>query len=692
VFNTTKSGKKVMMQYIPLDPSKTEIRLIKLHPRPANTSTQRDLTPRCDLIHVSLDNKPDYAALSYTWGDPRDTQMITVGLSSVPVTRNLYSALEHLRYDNTVRVIWIDALCINQVDDEEKSWQVKLMREIYQHASFVTIWIGPADGTSDEVMDFLHRLGTRAMRFGLNGGPGLIRKVSAYWRSLASQPPSFRDMSKQRVTIKAGNSTEPDKYFIMGDLGELFYSISGSHGGDCLFPVEGMADLFQRPWWGRTWVLQEISLAQKAGFACGTKRLSRRCCAAALNAFKALAFVFQEMSMLEGAVLTQTTYQRSVAMASFDWRPTLQLAMWDTQRYSPYPLYALLRATCLGATRSPNTVIFSLEASDPRDKIYGMLGLAADRDQLKEFGVQPDYSKSCQEVYISATSSILRQGHVSVLSLNSFPKTQTGLPSWVPDWSRPLEGSLQGTGIDHVTLEPEYKASGSLLPRLPLFNSIGVTTSVSVSGFIYDELHETGATWAEFNPLKNPIAHPFVVAKRRLVELVRLSILRGEVYKTLKERICGAARTATAEIGYDETGKWARIGNKRYDAAAFLLTNQVNDSTDEGLLSSELLALIMSNNPPATCNLVDVAKYCGEIEAKARGRKPFVTKKGHLGLGLDHAEPGDVVVVLSGSQVPFVLRKSVSGRYKIVGEAYVDGIMDGEAVVGRKVVRDLELI
>ena len=109
---------------MPLDPSKTEIRLIKLHPRPANTSIVRDLTPRCDLIHVSLDDKLDYAALSYTWGDARDTKIITIRLSSVPVTQNLYSALEHLRYDKTVRVIWIDALYINQGDNGEKSWQV----------------------------------------------------------------------------------------------------------------------------------------------------------------------------------------------------------------------------------------------------------------------------------------------------------------------------------------------------------------------------------------------------------------------------------------------------------------------------------------------------------------------------------------------------------------------------------------
>jgi hypothetical protein len=244
-----------------------------------------------------------------------------------------------------------------------------------------------------------------------------------------------------------------------------------------------------------------------------------------------------------------------------------------------------------------------------------------------------------------------------------------------------------------MTLEPEYKTSGSLIPRSPLFNRVGATTSASLSGFIYDEIHDVGVTWAELYPLQNTIPGPFVAAKKLLAELVRLSILRGEVYKTLKERICGAARTAIAEIGYNERGRWARIGNRRYDTAASLLTIQVNDDLDETrLLSSELLALIISDEVQPAFNLVDAAKFCGEIDAKARGRKPFVTKKGHLGLGLDHVDPGDAVAVLIGCQVPFVLRKSVGGKYEIVGEAYVDGIMDGEAVVGREIVGVLELI
>jgi len=686
LYNKTKNME--MIQYRPLDPSKREIRLIELFPTATNTSTQRERAPRCNLIHASLDDKPDYVALSYTWGDPRDTGIITVGRNSVSVTRNLYSALEHLQYDKTVRVIWVDAICINQSDNEEKSWQVRLMREIYQRATFVSIWIGPADTTSDKVMDFLNLLGTKAMCFGLDGGPGLIRLVSEQWRKLAFHPPTFRDRSKQRVTVGNGNNAIATMHFLMGDLNELYYSISGSHEQDRLFPVEGMASLFKRAWWGRIWVLQELSLAQKAGFVCGTKRLSRRRCTAALNAFKALGFVFQEMFLLKGVI--PTAYQLSVAKADFDWRPTVLLSMWNTHRDSPYPLLALLRATCIAGLFSARNDII-LEATDPRDKVYGLLGLAADRNELEEFGILPDYSKSCQDVYISVAATLLRQGHISALSLGQFPKFQLGLPSWVPDWSKPLGDTLQGISTDHMTPEPQYNASGSLLQTMPIFSGIGPKMSVSVSGLIYDEVHDLGATWADFFSPQHTMQQPFIPAKRYLEELVRLSFLQDS-FKDLMERISSAARTAIAEIGYNDDGRWARIGNQRYHTAVSLINIRVNSASEIGLPNSGFLELIKTDGIQPRIDRLSAGKYCGEIVAKSHKRKPFVTAKGHLGLGPDDIKPSDVIALLIGNQVPFVLRKVIDRQYQIVGKAYVDGIMDGEAVAGRESVGAIELI
>jgi hypothetical protein len=83
---------------------------------------------------------------------------------------------------------------------------------------------------------------------------------------------------------------------------------------------------------------------------------------------------WRELYLLQQHIKDQWPWQ------VFDWRPSPQLAMWDTQRYSPYPLLVLLRATCLAAIRPLIPTVLGLEASDPRDKIYGILGLAADRD------------------------------------------------------------------------------------------------------------------------------------------------------------------------------------------------------------------------------------------------------------------------------------------------------------------------
>jgi Heterokaryon incompatibility protein (HET) len=680
------------IQYTPLDPDKAEIRLIELLPRASNSSDQIERFPQCNLIHVSLLEEPEYIALSYTWGDPQDTQPITVGHRSVAVTRNLYSALGHLQNENTARFIWIDAICINQLDNEEKCWQVQFMRSIYQRATFVCIWLGPANTATDKAMDVLHSVGIKARNLGLDGsqGPQILMEAMKQWRKLACQP-SSTDAQSKRVDLGSPEGTVEDGASLTGDLKELYHTISGCCKQENLFPVEGLNNLFTRLWWSRIWVLQELALARCAVFVCGTKWLNRCCFTAAFNSFKALSYALQHQIAFGKA--TPTLYQKSVATATFDGRPTLILDMWATQRHSPLPLLALLRITCNEGAKALGTFKkhHHLDATDPRDKIYGLLGLAADRDQLKDFGIQPDYTRPCRELYISITIAMLRQGYLSVLSLSQFPKTQIGLPSWVPDWSIPLKKPLQSTRADYMTLHPEYTASGSLTPNEIRFNRVGLTVILSVSGFVYDEVHETGNTWAEFLPSKQSVFSYYGLLtslKMFLAELIRLSFLRNTPYKSLKERICAVSRTAAADSGFAESDTMERIGNRRYDIVVpllmFCFRNELGWSM---LLAAGLLDLIQSEL--ATSGWLQsgfdstvLGHYFSEVEGQARGKKPFVTAKGYLGLGPDHVKSGDVVAVLLGCQVPFLLRKSAHGKYEVIGEVYVDGIMDGEAMLG----------
>ena len=86
----------------------------------------------CSLEIVKLDDAPPFEALSYCWGDISYTREIVVSSTTFAVTRNLYAALSELRYPNKSRLVWIDAICVNQQDTVERSQQVQLMHDIYR--------------------------------------------------------------------------------------------------------------------------------------------------------------------------------------------------------------------------------------------------------------------------------------------------------------------------------------------------------------------------------------------------------------------------------------------------------------------------------------------------------------------------------------------------------------------------------
>ncbi|KAF2433960.1 hypothetical protein EJ08DRAFT_582897, partial [Tothia fuscella] len=88
----------------------------------------------------------DYEALSYTWGPGAIIGHVKINNTVFPVSQSLLIALQQIRRDQETlampRKLWVDAVCINQSDNAEKSHQVMLMREIYSHASRVIAWIG----------------------------------------------------------------------------------------------------------------------------------------------------------------------------------------------------------------------------------------------------------------------------------------------------------------------------------------------------------------------------------------------------------------------------------------------------------------------------------------------------------------------------------------------------------------------
>jgi hypothetical protein len=129
-----------VFQYEPLHPSDDSIRLLELEP----ADKQQPLS--CRLIHVPFLNRPVYEALSYTWGPPEPTNSILINGTSMAIRQNLHDAFLALRNEHEPRVLWADAICIDQSSLEERERQVQFMDSIYQRAATVLIWLGGADG------------------------------------------------------------------------------------------------------------------------------------------------------------------------------------------------------------------------------------------------------------------------------------------------------------------------------------------------------------------------------------------------------------------------------------------------------------------------------------------------------------------------------------------------------------------
>ncbi|KAH7409748.1 heterokaryon incompatibility protein-domain-containing protein [Cadophora sp. MPI-SDFR-AT-0126] len=174
-----------------------------------------------DAIAATLDHYPfheavPYYALSYTWGNTADVSYILLNGWEVPVTANLEGALRALRKLEEDCCFWIDALCINQHDIQERNSEVPRMREIYERADLVVAWLGQGNARSDRVIDFINS-------------------------------------NKEAILVRAEIvMTEEAKTRIWRVMIE---------------------ELLMRPWWQRVWVIQEIAVAKDVKIFCGYKSL-----------------------------------------------------------------------------------------------------------------------------------------------------------------------------------------------------------------------------------------------------------------------------------------------------------------------------------------------------------------------------------------------------------------------------------
>ena len=190
-----------------MDPlPQNHFRLLYLEP----TSSHKNSAIHCRLATFELQSAPTYEALSYTWGEAVLSHEIICNGSSLQVTSNLHGALQYLRQIDGERILWIDALCINQTNDQERMAQVHIMKDIYSKSNHVVIWLGK--DTDDDKTAF----------------------------AILEQ---YRKLFAERGQVD------------IGPLETAYYKLP--------LPAEESQDwtalikLFQKPWFQRIWVIQE---------------------------------------------------------------------------------------------------------------------------------------------------------------------------------------------------------------------------------------------------------------------------------------------------------------------------------------------------------------------------------------------------------------------------------------------------
>jgi hypothetical protein len=143
------------------------IRLLRLHP-----SEDKNAVVQCQLFNYSLEESSErthpYDALSYVWGESGKTRPIRINEHELPVTLNLHEALSRLRYRYIERIVWVDAVCIDQGNIQEKEQQIQLMAKIYGQASRVIVWLGDAADNSNQALEEIRVAGDRISTDSLN--------------------------------------------------------------------------------------------------------------------------------------------------------------------------------------------------------------------------------------------------------------------------------------------------------------------------------------------------------------------------------------------------------------------------------------------------------------------------------------------------------------------------------------------
>ncbi|KIW45228.1 uncharacterized protein PV06_03630 [Exophiala oligosperma] len=608
-------------------PDDQSIRVLTLQPG----GPKDPLIGALDFAH--LESAGVYQALSYVWGDPNARHSIFLGTAELEITTSLYEALKRIRDPKKSRRVWADQICINQKDRAERSQQVKFMNMIYKNADHVLVWLGlDEENLAAKAFDLIHRL-----------DEALNKHQEKH--------------SKPSVEYVKGLENQIEKE---------------GRALDCL------TDL---PWFKRGWIVQEIGTKAPATMFWGGSEIDWETLHGVCERLTDFHHLRSKLNIRTSDI--KYVFQRFI-------EPDQK--SYHANRFNF--IYELHRAR-------------GLQLTDALDRVFAWLGHYSVRGKNQQLAMlEAKYDKSVAEVYTDvAKRSLLGENDeatgsaliaLAAVQHKSLPSAKTRddesdvhetartadnddkLPTWVPDWRRSNQSFILSEPI------VPHRAHGTSSPEIDIMRDKPI---LKIGGVIFDRVK-----WCS-RLLRAKEFHPRPVREEPVREEAELAIdylwregcdQGGQFdlsvrYPNGQEALFALMQTLSngcVQIAGREGKAYRDIPCSRWleQQAAYL---------------AKVFDLSSCSSCPKLHRLAEEAAkgdehHEGEQWSRAangasKNRKFARTDSGYYVLGPEVMEETDIICVLFGGKMPFCLRPWNS-HYLLVGECYVHGLMDGEAM------------
>ncbi|KAE8442962.1 hypothetical protein EG329_002500 [Mollisiaceae sp. DMI_Dod_QoI] len=601
------------------------------------------------FLHVPRFEWGDFEAISYCWGSDKLERHIIVNKTLVDIPRNLEALLQRVKEIPEMKTgmkFWVDALCIDQRNVEEKNHQVKLMKDIYIKAFAVIVWLGDAADDSDKAVDFI----STSILWAL----GDEIAWQEWWsRHFEGDPPNHEGIGSE-------------------------------------MPWKALLQLFFRDYWRRLWIIQELALNRNMSlFLCGQRQLSRN----------------MILRMCRSSVKDVEMIDTLIANKDILWKYLDDIL---TCR-------ELARNAWQKSPQSNSGLGRKANVKDSKDRVYGLLGLLPSSIANQ---IRPNYDLSQRQVYTQFARAMLSESNSieSLLSWCAF-KDDSVCPSWVPDWTAPFTRN-------HVQWLRERHASGSASAQWSISED---SQHLRVRGIIVDTVKSTSKSQSECLPYKSeimelvqndgrsfPLEHHRYGSKQNLSAALRRTLAQDHPYlhsdpagpsildiywinwsyiRELDPAHDQLSHLWHAMRNITTNSSWETFDQFRHTNAEFSIfghrfrdffphMRRCTDALSSASNPSFELPMLRSRPDGMIQDIELSEEVCNNMKLSMLtlfGRKLVTTAKGYLGLTPEEVREGDLIAIIYGCNFPVVLRQD-HGFYCLIGECYIDGIMDGEII------------